>query len=731
MGNSIATAGSCASSSGKNSEEDRLQQAEDRVSALESDLKEKLEYIECIQAEIKDLRDVLQKKDQEVLQLSREVHKLKSVLEVTSAQDGTPMDLLSTSHRDADTMPVGPEKKQGVSGESALRRTQGVDIAQLEKHEKDFRSKQLIKDALMENDFLKNLVSSQVREIVDCMYSEEFSRDSPVIKEGDPGSHFYVSAEGELEVLKNNKVLGRMGPGKAFGELAILYNCKRTASVKAVTDAKVWMLDRKVFQAIMMISGLQRQKDNINFLKSVPLLQNLNNELLAKIADVLELDFYPAGEYIIRQGTTGDTFFIISNGQVKVTKNVDRTSKLEEEVRTLGRGEYFGEQALLREDRRTANVIALDPGVECLTLDRDSFNHLIGDLQELQTKEYGDVVVQQRSISLTQTAPLAKADLEYAHIQLEDLDFIATLGVGGFGRVELVQYIHDKSKSFALKVLQKKHIVETEQQEHVLSERNIMMSCRHSFICRMYKTFKDSKYVYMLMEPCLGGEVWSILRDRNCFDDSTTRFYIACVTEALEYLHKRNIIYRDLKPENLMLDSAGYAKLVDFGFSKILVSGKKTWTFCGTPEYVAPEIILSTGHDKAVDYWSIGILMYELFTGTPPFTATDPVKTYKIILRGFEMLNFPSHISKTALSLMKRLCRENPSERLGYQKDGIVDIRKHKWFQGFDWDGLRARTLVPPIIPDVRGPTDTSNFDVYPKIADPAAPENSGWDKEF
>lgn len=700
MGNSIATAGSCASSSGKNSEEDRLQQAEDRVSVLESDLKEKLEYIECIQAEIKDLRDVLQKKDQEVLQLSREVHKLKSVLEVTSAQDGTPMDLLSTSHRDADTMPVGPEKKQGVSGESALRRTQGVDIAQLEKHEKDFRSKQLIKDALMENDFLKNLVSSQVREIVDCMYSEEFSRDSPVIKEGDPGSHFYVSAEGELEVLKNNKVLGRMGPGKAFGELAILYNCKRTASVKAVTDAKVWMLDRKVFQAIMMISGLQRQKDNINFLKSVPLLQNLNNELLAKIADVLELDFYPAGEYIIRQGTTGDTFFIISNGQVKVTKNVDRTSKLEEEVRTLGRGEYFGEQALLREDRRTANVIALDPGVECLTLDRDSFNHLIGDLKELQTKEYGDVVVQQRSISLTQASPLAKADLEYAHIQLEDLDFIATLGVGGFGRVELVQYIHDKSKSFALKVLQKKHIVETEQQEHVLSERNIMMSCRHSFICRMYKTFKDSKYVYMLMEPCLGGEVWSILRDRNCFDDSTTRFYIACVTEALEYLHKRNIIYRDLKPENLMLDSTGYAKLVDFGFSKVLVSGKKTWTFCGTPEYVAPEIILSTGHDKAVDYWSIGILMYELFTGTPPFTATDPVKTYKIILRGFEMLNFPSHISKTALSLMKRLCRENPSERLGYQKDGIVDIRKHKWFQGFDWDGLRARTLVPPIIPD-------------------------------
>lgn len=701
------------------------------MSALESDLKEKLEYIECVQGELKDLRDVLEKKDQEVLQLSREVHKLKSVLEATSAQDGTPVDLLSTSHRYSNATTVGPEKKQGVSGESALRRTQGVDIAHIQKHEKDFRSKQLIRDALMENDFLKNMVSSQVREIVDCMYSEVFPRDSLVIKEGDPGNHFYVSAEGELEVLKNNKVLGRMGPGKAFGELAILYNCKRTASVKAVTDAEVWMLDRKVFQAIMMISGLQRQEDNISFLKSVPLLKNLNNELLAKIADVLEVDFYPAGEYIIRQGTTGDTFFIISNGQVMVTKNLGGDLKLEEEVRTLGRGEYFGEQALLREDRRTANVIALDPGVECLTLDRDSFIQLIGDLLELQTKIYGDVVVQQRSISLTQAASHATADQEYAHIELEDLDFVVTLGVGGFGRVELVQYIHDKSKSFALKVLQKKHIVETEQQEHVLSERNIMMSCRHSFICRMYKTFKDSRYVYMLMEPCLGGEVWSILRDRNCFDDSTTRFYIACVTEALEYLHSRNIIYRDLKPENLMLDSMGYAKLVDFGFSKILISGKKTWTFCGTPEYVAPEIILNKGHDKAVDYWSIGILMYELFTGTPPFTATDPVKTYKIILRGFEMLNFPSNISKTALSLMKRLCKENPSERLGYQKGGIVDIRKHKWFQGFDWDGLRARTLIPPIIPEVKGSTDTSNFDVYPKMLDVAGAESSGWDKDF
>lgn len=155
----------------------------------------------------------------------------------------------------------------------------------------------------------------------------------------------------------------------------------------------------------------------------------------------------------------------------------------------------------------------------------------------------------------------------------------------------------------------------------------------------MYRTYRDSKYVYMLLEACLGGEVWTILRDRGCFDDHTTRFITACVIEAFSYLHTRGIIYRDLKPENLLLDAQGYVKLVskhnirrdiyftttvlhillnfqvDFGFSKRLGYSSKTWTFCGTPEYVSPETILNKGHDRAVDYWGLGILMHELLTG--------------------------------------------------------------------------------------------------------------------
>lgn len=241
----------------------------------------------------------------------------------------------------------------------------------------------------MDNDFLKNIDSSQVRELVDSMYSRQIGKGEYVIREGEAGAHLYVSAEGDFEVIKGGNVLGVMGPGKAFGELAILYNCTRTASIRVLQDSKVWVLDRRVFQQIMMRTGMQRIEENVNFLKSVPLLKNLTNDVLTKIADVLEVEFYPAGAYIIRQGASGDTFYLISQGNVKVTQRLlDRG--IEEEIRTLERGDYFGEQALIKEDKRTASIIALPPGVECLTLDRASFTQLIGDLCELHEKDYGD-----------------------------------------------------------------------------------------------------------------------------------------------------------------------------------------------------------------------------------------------------------------------------------------------------------------------------------------------------
>lgn len=534
------------------------------------------------------------------------------------------------------------------------------------------------------------------------------------------GNMLHRPTEGRVEVSRENKYLSTLAPGKVFGELAILYNCKRTATIKAATDCKLWAIERQCFQTIMMRSGLIRQAEYTDFLKSVPIFKNLPEETLTKISDVLEETFYRPGDYIIRQGARGDTFFIISKGQVKVTIK-QPNSEAEKYIRTLHKGDFFGEKALQGDDLRTANIIADEQeGVTCLVIDRETFNQLISSLDEIRTR-YKDEGVERRRINE-----------EFRDVKLADLRILATLGVGGFGRVELVQIAGDPTRSFALKQMKKSQIVETRQQQHIMSEKEIMGEANCDFIVKLFKTFKDRKYLYMLMESCLGGELWTILRDKGHFDDSTTRFYTACVVEAFDYLHSRNIIYRDLKPENLLLDVNGYVKLVDFGFAKKLQQGRKTWTFCGTPEYVAPEVILNRGHDISADYWSLGVLMFELLTGTPPFTGSDPMKTYNIILKGIDAIEFPRNITRNATALIKKLCRDNPTERLGYQKGGISEIQKHKWFDGFNWEGLINHTLIPPITPKVRNVTDTSNFDEYPPDNEgPPLDDLTGWDTEF
>ncbi|KAL0126995.1 hypothetical protein PUN28_005375 [Cardiocondyla obscurior] len=674
------------------------------IAAAMGTLRDLQELLRVKDERIAELEAAVCCRDAEIQELRSHLDKFLSILPFSSAPPLTP------------TKPRTRGRAQGISAEPPLQ-----ELAPLAVVDKSDRSRELIKSAILDNDFMKNLELTQIREIVDCMYPVTFPAGSTIIQEGDVGSTVFVMEEGKVEVSRDGKYLSTLQQkGKVLGELAILYNCKRTATITAATDCQLWAIDRQCFQTIMMRTGLSRQAEYTDFLKSVPIFKNLPEETLIKISDVLEETFYNNGDYIVRQGARGDTFFIISRGQVRVTiKQPDTTE--EKYIRTLRKGDFFGEKALQGDDLRTANIIADDPeGVSCLVIDRETFNQLISSLDEIRTR-YRDELVERRRLNE-----------EFRDVRLQDLRTIATLGVGGFGRVELVQIAGDNTRSFALKQMKKAQIVETRQQQHIMSEKRIMGEADCDFVVKLFKTFKDRKYLYMLMEACLGGELWTVLRDKGHFDDGTTRFYTACVVEAFDYLHSRNIIYRDLKPENLLLDNQGYVKLVDFGFAKRLDNGRKTWTFCGTPEYVAPEVILNKGHDISADYWSLGVLMFELLTGTPPFTGADPMKTYNIILKGIDAIEFPRSITRNATALIKKLCRDNPAERLGYQRGGISEIQKHKWFDGFNWEGLKTRTLEPPILPRVQGATDTANFDAYPADSDPPPPDDiSGWDNDF
>ncbi|XP_017577890.1 cGMP-dependent protein kinase 2 [Pygocentrus nattereri] len=641
--------------------------------------------------------------------------------------------------------------KEGVSAEPTSghfcdgHRAQHVSTERA-RVRKDSGTKKLINEAIMNNDFLKKLEPQHTREMVDCMYEKIYTANQLVIQEGEPGNYLYVLAAGLLEVIQNGKHLGQMQPGTAFGELAILYNCKRTATVKAVTKSHIWALDRQTFQSIMMRSTQARHEEYFSFLRSVSLLKDLPEEKLSKIVDCLEIDYFDKGDYIIREGEEGNTFFIIAKGEVSVTQSTEGCPE-PQEIKTLGVGDYFGEKALISEDVRSANIVAKENDTQCLVVDRDNFNQMVGTYEELQAylREY----VEQLSISderrnAVMQSPLCEGGPEAAELRslrekaarlsscsfLQQLHIVATLGMGGFGRVELVK-LKNEDTAFALKCIKKKHIVDTRQQEHIYSEKNILQQTNCNFIVRLFRTFRDDKYVYMLLEVCLGGELWSILRDMSFFEEATARFCIGCVLEAFDYLHGMGIVYRDLKPENLLLDTEGYVKMTDFGFAKRIGLGKKTWTFCGTPEYVAPEVIMNKGHDFGADCWSLGILIFELLTGSPPFAGSDPIKIYTMVLHGIEKVDIPKRISKRPEDLIRRLCRLNPAERLGNKKNGIIDIKKHKWFQGFNWEGLRRRKLTSPLKRELKGPLDHSHFDMFPPELEEPPDELSGWDKDF
>lgn len=292
----------------------------------------------------------------------------------------------------------------------------------------------------------------------------------------------------------------------------------------------------------------------------------------------------------------------------------------------------------------------------------------------------------------------------------KEYDILTTLGTGTFGRVVLTRHKENKDY-FALKMMRITEVIRLKQIEHVKNEKEILAQISHPFIVNMMWAYHDNTYLYMLLEFVPGGELFSYLRNYGRFNNTWSNFYACEIVCALEYLHGKNIVYRDLKPENLLLDREGHLKITDFGFAKKLED--RTWTLCGTPEYLAPEIIQSRGHNKAVDWWSLGILIYEMLVGYPPFFDENTFKIYEKILEG--KIEWPRHLDPVAKDLIKKLLVQDRTKRLGNMKNSTDDVKRHKWFKNIQWDDVFARKLTPPIVPKLSHAGDTKNFDEYPE----------------
>lgn len=710
---------------------------------------------------------------------------------------------------------------------------------------KSEEARQVLSDALRKHFLFAQLTPADLSACVDVMGAITAAEGEPIVVQGERGSRFFVVEEGLVEAFVNGEKVCEYGPSGSFGELALMYNCERAATVRAVTASRLWTMDLSTFRRSLATTASSQIVSRCEFLRKVPFLAELTNEQVTKLADALEERTFMRDEYIIRQGQQGEEFFLIESGTVSCTQAKSATDPTEMSLLTLGAGEYFGEMALMLDEPRAANCISKSAKVKCLSLDRSRFFQLLGPIQTVlqnnmrlrilkgvpllskltkdelcrvadalcvQSFEDGDYIIRQGEegtrffiinegeVRCSCNMPGTDEELEIMRlgksdffgerallknepraanvvgvgyvdclvlersdfvdllgplqsilgreaekrgqvgemiigpskskgpaINLADLIKVKTLGTGTFGRVKLVQ--HKKTKQvFAMKCMQKAHIAKSHQSRNIMNEKNILMACDHAFILDLLCTYNTTNELLMLTELLLGGELWSYIYERHApipksslggFPLSVAAFFCGCVILPLQYLHQLSVAYRDLKPENLLLGQDGYLKMIDFGFAKRIPFKKddtvqtKSFTLCGTPDYLAPELVLSRGHDKAVDYWALGCFLYELLCGRTPFTDPRQAEIFKKAIRSERFLVFPPGFPASAADLIRRLLTPNATFRLGNLSGGMQDILGHPMFveAGLDWGELALKRMPPPHKPKVRSAVDTSNFE--------------------
>ena len=549
-----------------------------------------------------------------------------------------------------------------------------------------------------------------------------------VVREGDAGDRYYVVEKGEVRVFhhKNEREpalkqlcdldLGEtsaeygvytksIAAGAGFGELALLHASPRNATVVCCGPCVLWALDRLDCKA-----ALRRVHDGViqkrvAFLReatlgggdsTISLGSALKATDLARLAAEMATETFAKGEVIVRQGDTASQFFVVESGRVDVHVDASfdpsqRAPRITDKNRTksINEGGHFGELALLSSELRTASVRA-STHTKVLTLSRHDFERHLGHLEDVIETAHTNQSPSRRQSSSLDKSSLESFAEEECPLSTDDFDALEVVGTGHFGVVKRVLE-KGTGRIFACKVQDKARVTDEAMEAYVVGECEVLASLSSPFIISLRACFQDKSHIYLILDLVEGGEIYEHLLRRVSFDEESLKFILAQSARALEHLHAKSIIYRDMKPENLVLDASGNVKLVDFGLAKVLRGSEtKTWTMCGTSQYLAPEVLRSEGHGTSVDFWCFGVLCFELGNGRVPFSGADDMALYESILR--MRPRYPRSFSSELVGFISKLLK--PTTKRLYE---WTEVRADSFFSGVDFASIHDRSAKSPL----------------------------------
>jgi len=528
------------------------------------------------------------------------------------------MDIYKKSRAINNSATSNREKKHG---RQAIHEKENINDYVKKVINKDKNVRSLIYDAIKTNVLFESNTEDELMEIIDVFEPCSFKASDVVIQQDEKDDYFYVVESGDLSITVRvaiddeedetstdksvnevNYLLGSFHGGMAFGELALLYYGSPCAATIAVTseECKLWRIRRSWYRGVVAQHRKRLLVEKVKFLSNVKVGKKTFGEVLSKdqldtMAQLLKQEYFHKGETIVREGEAGNTFYIIQSGEVDLCK------KGLGPIGTIGKGKYFGEKALLSDDDRYLTAEASTEKVVCYVMTRSEFTRMLGNLQDiLDGKDSKKAVTFSTNVKKSRVV-----------LKLDDLEVKNVLGEGRFGKVKLAKD-KESGKYYALKAQNKQFILDNGQKTYIMAELRLMYKLNHPNVLMLHCAMQDKRYIYFLLDLLPGGGVMTLLERKGKLPEDWVRFYSASVVLAFTEFHRNRVAYRDLKPENMFLDANGYCVIVDLGLAKQLDDGS-TYTFCGTPEYMAPELIRGIGYNWAVDYWSLGVLLVSAY----------------------------------------------------------------------------------------------------------------------